>query len=372
MLKYKSKIVAFLIILVLIAGCSKNEDPLPALEDQIGQMLLVGFRGTVLESNNHIISDLENFNLGGVILYEKDGPSQSRPRNIESKEQLKNLISKLKTHSKETLFVAIDQEGGIVNRLKTDYGFPPSVTAKYLGTLNNSDSTLYYASSIASTLQELGINMNFAPVVDLDINPESPAIGAYQRSFSDNPQTVIFHASIFIDEHRKRGILCSSKHFPGHGSASNDSHLGLTDITDTWNEVELEPYRLLIEDGKCDMIMSAHVFNRTLDPDYPATLSPKILTEILRKQLHFKGLIVSDAMEMGAISDHFGLEEAIEKSINAGCDLLLFSNNMNSYNPDIVPQTVQQIKKMVDEGKISKTRISESYKRIREAKEKIK
>jgi beta-N-acetylhexosaminidase len=361
--------VAIFILIFSFAGCEKDEGQTPDLDKQIGQLLLVGFRGTTLTSDNRIIADLENYNLGGVILYEKDGPTQSRPRNIESPAQLQKLVSDLKTHSKEKLLVAIDQEGGAVNRLKASYGFPATVSAQYLGTLNNEDSTRYRASVIAQTLKEMGISLNFAPVVDLNVNPESPAIGAFERSFSANPDTVVFHAGIFIDEHNKRGILNCCKHFPGHGSATSDSHLGLTDVTNTWRETELKPYRQLIASGKCQMVMSAHVFNQNLDADYPATLSKKILTGILREELGFDGVIVSDAMEMGAITDNYGQEEAIEKAINAGCDILVFSNNISVFNEDVVPEAVSTIRKLVDEGKISKERIIQSYNRIMKLKE---
>jgi beta-N-acetylhexosaminidase len=361
--------IAILILIFSIAGCEKDEDKTPGLDEQIGQLLLVGFRGTTLTADNPIITDLENYNLGGVILYEKDGPTQSRPRNIESPAQLQKLVSDLKTHSKEKLLVAIDQEGGAVNRLKASYGFPATVSAQYLGTLNNGDSTRNRASIMAQTLKEMGINLNFAPVVDLNVNPESPAIGAIGRSFSANPDTVVFHAGIFIDEHNKLGILNCCKHFPGHGSATSDSHLGLTDVTNTWSEIELEPYRQLIASGKCQMVMSAHVFNQNLDADYPATLSKKILTGILREELGFDGVIVSDAMEMGAIADNYGQEEAIEKAINAGCDILVFSNNISVFNEEVVSETVSIIHKLVDEGKISKERIRQSYNRIMKLKE---
>ncbi len=369
MSRYRYLLLFFPLIIILFGGCDKDSDKVPTLDEQIGQMLLVGFRGTVLMSDNHIVRDLEDYNLGGVLIYEKDGPTQSRPRNIESVDQLRKLVSDLKTHSGEKLIVAIDQEGGVVNRLKTGYGFPASVTAQYLGELNSEDSTRYWASQMASTLNNIGVNLNFAPVVDLNVNPESPAIGALGRSFSANPDTVVFHAEIFINEHQKLNILNCCKHFPGHGSATVDSHLGLTDVTNTWREIELEPYRQLISSGKCNMIMSAHVFNQNLDADYPATLSKKILTGILREELGYSGVIVSDAMEMGAITDNFGQEEAIEKAINAGCDILVFSNNTTTYNEEIVPEAVAIIKNLVNEGKITQDRIRQSYNRILKLKE---
>lgn len=351
-------------LIVFIYSCKPDDDQLPTLKQQIGQMLLVGFRGTELTADNHIINDLQNYNLGGVILYEKDGPSQSRPRNIESPGQLRKLVADLKLYSTEKLLIAIDEEGGVVNRLKPSYGFPESVRAQYLGEINNEDSTRFYAGRIAATLADMGINLNFAPVVDLNVDEQSPAIGALGRSFSANASDVVFHARLFIDEHRKQNILTCCKHFPGHGSAAADSHLGFTDVTNTWSNSELEPYKELIESGDCKLVMSAHVFNQNLDADYPATLSKTILTDILRQQLGFDGVIVSDAMEMGAITENYGIKEAIEKSINAGCDILVFSNNIKEFNENVVSETIDLILELVDEGKISREQILESYQRI--------
>jgi len=356
---------------LLIYSCEKDIDDIPSLEEQIAQMFLVGFRGTELTPDNHIVRDIQDYKIGGVILFERDGPTLSRPRNVVSGEQLKKLVDDLKSYSEEKLLVAIDQEGGNVCRLKTSYGFPATVTAQYLGNLNNEDSTRFYASVISSTLKDIGINVNFAPVVDLNVNPSSPAIGALGRSFSANPDTVAFHAGIFIDEHEKSNILSCCKHFPGHGSALDDSHLGFTDVTETWSSTELEPYKKLIADDKCKMIMTSHVFNRNLDSVYPATMSKNVITNILRGDLDFNGVVVTDAMEMGAIVDVYGLEEAIEKTITAGCDILVFTNNVRTYDSEIVPKGIDIIKKLIDEGKISRERIKESYDRINRLKEDI-
>lgn len=358
------QLIPFILILSLIFFSCENDEHKTDLDKQIAQMLLVGFRGTEIDETNHIVRDIEQYDLGGVILYEKDGPTQSRPRNISSPDQVKKLVTDLKSLSNSKLIVAIDEEGGAVDRLKSTYGFPVTVSAQYLGEINNEDSTSYYAASIASTLRDMGINLNFAPVLDLNVNPESPAIGALGRSFSPNWDDVVKHSGIFIQQHDIFGVLTCCKHFPGHGSATSDSHLGMTDITDTWSGVELQPYKSLIGKQKCKMIMSAHVFNLNLDPDYPATLSKKILTGLLRESLGFDGVIVSDAMEMQAITDKYGRKEAIMLAINAGCDILVFSNNMKTYNENIVPETIALIHELVNEGKISKDRINESYNRI--------
>lgn len=363
--------IPFLLILSLLFFSCENEQS-PDLDKQIAQMLLVGFRGTEIDETNHIVRDIEQYDLGGVILYEKDGPTGTRPRNILSPNQVKKLVTDLKSLSGNKLIVAIDEEGGAVDRLKSTYGFPATVSAQYLGQIDNEDSTSYYAASIASTLRDMGINLNFAPVLDLNINPESPAIGALGRSFSPNWDDVVKHSSIFIQQHDIFNVLTCCKHFPGHGSAATDSHLGLTDITETWSGVELQPYKSLIGKQKCKMIMSAHVFNLDLDKDYPATLSKNILTGLLRESLAFDGVIVSDAMEMQAISDNYGRKEAIMLAINAGCDILVFSNNIKTYNENIVPETIALIHELVDEGKITSKRINESYNRIMSLKSSLK
>ena len=174
--------------------------------------------------------------------------------------------------------MAVDQEGGRVNRLKTKYGFPASVSAQYLGTLDNVDSTMYYANRTAMLCQSLGFNINFAPAVDVNYNPESPAIGKIERSFSADPEMVIKHADLLIKAQTAKGILSTLKHFPGHGSAQADSHYGVTDVTKYWQESELIPFEKLGKSSPNVAIMTAHVANQNLDADYPATLSKRIIT----------------------------------------------------------------------------------------------
>jgi beta-N-acetylhexosaminidase len=353
----------FSLFLTTLNLSAQEKQPALALKQKAAQMLMVGFRDTTVNSGSDVIQWIEKYGIGGVILYEYDGPSKSRPRNIASAKQIKSLTDSLQMHASIPLFIGIDEEGGKVSRLKPRYGFQPSVSARYLGQLNNEDSTRFYASRIASYCSQLGINLNFAPDVDVDINPLCPVIGKLERSFSDNPQIVARHAGWVIEEHQKQNVWCSLKHFPGHGSAQNDSHLGFTDVTGTWSKKELEPYRELIAQGRCPMVMTSHVFNRNIDSVYPATLSKPTLS-LLRDSLHYTGLILSDDMMMGAITQHFGLEEAIEKAVNAGVDVLLFSNNIDVYNPEIVRDAIEIIVQLVDQGRITPERIEESYQRI--------
>ncbi len=383
----KPEVVLLILLITLFTACKKAEPSvdeeeivLPRLQpkqevnldNKIGQMLMVGFRGTAVHDQGvqDIVRDIKQFHLGGVILYDYDVPSQSPIRNIQSPQQVKVLIEQLQTVSSLPLLIAIDQEGGKIQRLNEKFGFPPTVSAQYLGK-HHPDMTDKHASEIANTLAVLGINFNFAPVVDLNINPNNPIIGKPERSFSAAPEIVTEHARAFVEAHRQYGVLCALKHFPGHGSSADDSHLGLADVTDTWQAIELEPYRHLINAGVVDAIMTAHVFNKALDPEYPATLSKRIITGTLREKLGYHGVIVSDDMQMKAIAHHYDLKSAILTAINAGIDILVLGNNVGEYEEDIAAHTFAVIRQLLDEGKLSQERIDESYHRIQALKHKL-
>jgi beta-N-acetylhexosaminidase len=166
-----------------------------------------------------------------------------------------------------------------------------------------------------------------------------------------------------VKAHRAHGVATCAKHFPGHGSARGDTHVGFVDVTTTWHERELVPFQRLIEAGLCDAIMSAHVFNAKLDPERPATLSRAVLTGILRERLGFRGVVLSDDMEMGAISSRYGLENSVPAALEAGVDVLCFGNNL-SFDPDIAPKAIEILARAVEAGRISEQRIEESYQRV--------
>lgn len=345
-----------------------------SLDFKIGQLLMIGFRGLNISDNKHIKRDIQEYHLGGVVLYSVDLPSDRKQlRNIESPKQFKQLTKDLKDLSHHNLLIGIDQEGGRVSRLSPKYGFPEKIpSAQYLGELNNLDSTAYYSEKTAQLLKEYDINFNFAPNVDVNVNPECPVIGGLERSFSANPDEVIAHAKAVIAAYKKHNIICSLKHFPGHGSAKMDSHKGFTDVTETWQSSELKPYQTLIEEGIVDAVMTAHVFNKNLDGEYPATLSKNINDGLLRQKMNYKGFIISDDMHMGAIEKNFELEEAIEKAINGGVDMLMFSNNSpDFYDSEIMPKAVNIIKTLIKEGKIKEDRIDEAYQRVVDLKRKL-
>jgi len=366
----KSRIVLFLIIQLVFCSNLFSQNKTDELDKKIGQMICVGFRGWDVDKKSPIIRDINQYQIGGIVLFDYDVMLKKPVRNVKSPKQLKNLISKLQKSSAVPLFITIDQEGGKVNRLKEKFGFPKLVSAAYLGELDDVDSTRKYASECANILKELGINIDFAPCVDLNLNPDNPIIGKVERSFSDDPEKVIRHAEIFLDEFKKNKIAGTLKHFPGHGSSKEDSHLGFVDVTDLWHEDELLPYKTLIDKNKCDFVMTTHVFNGRIDEEFPATLSKKTLTDLLRNELKFNGIIFTDDMEMKAIADNFGLEVAIERAIIAGADILTFANN-NTYDEKIVSKIVAIIKNLISDGKITEDRIDQSYQRIMAYKKKM-
>jgi beta-N-acetylhexosaminidase len=354
-----SRISLFILASILCLSLQAND----SLRYKIAQMLIVGFRGTEVNAQNHIYQDIQTLHVGGVILFDYDSESKAYRRNISSPSQLKKLCHDLQIAGNGELVIALDQEGGKVNRLKSSAGFLPTVSAQYLGTLNNADTTKQYASQAALQLQKMGVNFSCSPCVDVNVNPACPVIGKMGRSFAAEPAAVVRHAQIWVDQHRLHGVITSPKHFPGHGSSTTDSHLGLTDVSSTWTEAELIPYERLIRGGHCDAVMVAHVFNRNLDSRYPASMSQKIITGLLRERLKFRGLVVTDDMAMGAITEHYSLAEALEKSINAGADMLILSNNGKTYDPLLARKAVDTIAEMVQKNIIPQSRINEAYAR---------
>jgi beta-N-acetylhexosaminidase len=344
----------------------------PELDVKISEMILAGFRGYALDDKNPIVADLKDRYLGGVVLFDYDVALGKYKRNIKSPEQLAALDEELQAATPvPPLLISVDQEGGKVNRLKPAYGFPPSYTQQYLGTLNDLRFTHECAETTASTLKAAGINLNLAPVVDLNVNPANPIIGKYERSFSADPDIVTAHSLEVIEAHHEYGVLTTLKHFPGHGSSTGDSHQGFVDVTDTWSEVELEPFRNIIRAGMCDVVMTAHIFNAHIDAEYPATLSHPTITGLLREQLGWEGVVITDDMGMGAITQYYGFETAIERAIQAGADILAYANNSSAFDPTIPARAFAVIKGLVDGGVIKESRIDQSYRRIMRLKARL-
>ncbi len=358
-------------LMVFVSMAATKETENPSLREKIGQMIIMGFDGTEIDDNSYITKAIKDLNLGGVILFDYYVESQGTPRNITSPEQLSKLISDLKKYAKTPMLIATDVEGGYVNRLKPKYDFLPIMSAQEMGATTTTDITKIEAKKIALQLKDVGINMNFGPVLDVNVNPENPVIGYLERSFSADPVEVTNHARTFITEQNKKGVISVVKHFPGHGSSDVDSHLGLADVTNSYQKYEINPYIDLQKEGLLDVVMTAHIMNKNIDPKYPATLSPNFLKKILREEIGFEGVIVSDDMHMKAISDNYGFEEAVIRAVNAGCNLLILSNNGDVYDEELAYKTVDTIYKAVKKGEISIDDINKSYELIINLKKKF-
>ncbi|MBU1186385.1 MAG: glycoside hydrolase family 3 protein [Acidobacteria bacterium] len=342
-----------------------------SLDQKIGRMVMVGFHGLTVREGHPVVEDIRAGRIGGVVFFDYDVPAKSAVRNIESPEQVKRLLRQLQSFADVPLFTAVDYEGGRISRLRPEFGFPETLSHHELGSGAKIEPTRKQGEAMGRLLSDLGFNLNLAPVVDVNINPDNPVIGGLGRSFSADPAAVTRHAAAFIKGHREFGVLCALKHFPGHGSSKGDSHLGLTDVTATWRETELMPYRDLIREGLTDAVMTAHVFNARLDPDYPATLSRAVITGILREKLGFGGVVISDDMQMGAIVEKYGFEEAVERAVYAGVDILTFANN-SVFDEEIASKAVLTIKTLIRKGRIAEKRIYESYQRIIRLKGRLK
>lgn len=344
--------------------------PFPPLDQKIGQLFLVGFAGATLTPGHPLAADIAEGNLGGVILFDRLVAQGKSVNNIVSSDQVAELTAALQNLAGEKLLIAVDQEGGRVSRFKKERGFTETPGAATLGGTADCTLTADSARKTAALLRQVGVNFNLAPVVDLDIYPDNPIIGRYGRSFAADPAVVAAHAAAWIAEHRRQGIGCCIKHFPGHGSSRSDSHLGFVDITDTWQPEELEPYRLLLAEDPAPAVMVGHLFHQQFDPLYPATLSAATLRSLLRGRLNFGGMIVSDDMQMKAITDRYGLAEGCCRALAAGVDLLIVGNNLD-HDPQIFTTLKAAVLAAVDRGEVTAERIDEAWQTIRHFKKTV-
>lgn len=335
-----------------------------SLREKIGQMLIMGFPESELQSDTSVVEWLKTDGLGGVLLFDFNMPLQTFDKNLKSREQIQALNRQLRASSRSDLplLIALDYEGGDIDRLQLIDGCPQTITPFKQAALSR-EAWRFEIGSMALTLQELGFNLNFAPVVDLNLNVKEGIIGKRERSFSVDPDRVAELALDFVREFHEHGIVCCYKHFPGHGSAIGDTHEGFVDVSETFLPAEIEPYSTLFHSPTIPaMVMTAHVINRQLDPSgLPATLSYPILTGLLRDEFGFDGVIISDDLQMQAISDHFSLEESLRLTINAGADMVIFGNQLGSISAPVV---VDCIERLVNSGGISMTRIDEAFSRI--------
>ena len=322
-------------------------------EEKIGQMVMVGVEGYILDDNTRLM--IEKFHVGGFILF---------GRNIKDTDQIIELTSSLKNASKNDipLLISIDEEGGRVSRLP-GVAMPSSKT---IGYTKDSDRAYENGRALAKRIKSLGFNLNNAPVLDINSNPNNPVIG--DRAFSDESEVVTNLGVQTMKGIQAEGIISVIKHFPGHGDTSIDSHKGLPRVDhdlDRLQNFELIPFREAIN-NRADAVMTAHILLPKLDPHYPATLSKTVITDILRQDLNFGGVIITDDMTMAAIKDNYDLGKAAVKAVNAGVDIVLVCHEHANYIA-----VIEALEQAVKSGNITKARIDGAVHRILKLKQKI-
>lgn len=353
-----------------------------ALRQQIGQKIMIGFVGKHPHDPQvqEILKCAEQGLIGGVIFF---------AHNIESPAQLQKLMAAFRAvKAPFPLLLALDQEGGKVQRLSSKNGFQDTPSAADIAQHHTPEEAEKIYVKMGQQVAKAGFNLVLGPVVDLaHPRPErSPAIAKIGRSFGQDPETVIAYATAFIKGCHQAGVLTALKHFPGHGLAEADTHDGYVDMTRTFQPKELEPFYRLIDSGQADMVMTAHVLMTTWDKIYPATLSKAILHGLLRGKGYEAIPVISDCLLMGAIQQHFDLKTILLKSIEAGIDIMLFSNHPQIVDPKRDKKTqksgavspVQQVTEMINlieaacaDGLITQAQIQQSYARVLALKERF-
>jgi beta-N-acetylhexosaminidase len=360
-----------------LPGCGSDDDSKPkttssptkptgldegALRRKIASLLVVGFRGQQVTDNDWIVKAIKG-GLGGVILFDKELKTEE-PRNITSPDQVTALVKSLKQASPGRLIVSIDQEGGQITRLNPSDGFPATKSQAEVGAANSATTTRDWAQGLVRSLTQIGVNLNYTPVVDLNVNPDNPAIAQLGRSFSANPNVVVTNATEEIRVHRSAGVKTSLKHFPGLGSATGNTDFTAVDVSSTWTRKELDPFQRLIHDGMADSVLVGHLVNTQLDGSRrPASLSRPVVTDLLRGQLGWKGPVVTDDMQAVAITSQFAIDEAVALALEAGDDLLVFANQQ-TFDANIVDETMNNVLNLVRSGRITQARIDESVARV--------
>lgn len=334
-----------------------------SLRETIAGLLVVGFRGLTVEGADSITAAIRDEGLGGVILFSRDQVT-GKPRNVTSPDQLRALTAGLRDLAPgRRLIVAIDEEGGQVARLNPTNGFPSFESEAAIGATRDAAVALDFGQRLGRTLADVNVTLNLAPVVDLDVNPTGPAIGALDRAFSPDPGVVSDLALAEIIGHHESGVGTAIKHFPGLGSATVNTDDGLADASTTWSTTELEPYRRLIPSGQLDVIMVGHVIVDRLGGPSPASLSRAVVSDLLRGQLGWSGPVITDDLGAVMAAESYYLGEALALAIEAGDDLLLLANQ-KPYDPLLAVRAIDAIEAHVTAGRISRDRLDLSRARI--------
>ena len=335
------------------------------LEEKIGQMFIVDLDNlkngkalntapTNIDANQ--IANLKKFNIGGVIFFRN---------NLKDKNILVKYIKNLQSNSKHPLFVSVDEEGGTVSRLGKPggYGVTYFPNMSEIGATGDVNKAYNVGKTLGSELKSLGFNVDFAPVADINTNPNNPVIG--NRAFGNDSELVASMVVKEVEGMQSENVSSALKHFPGHGDTSTDTHTGLASITankERLDKVELVPFKAGIAAG-ADFVLTAHISTPNVTGNnIPATMSKEILTDILRQELNFENIIITDALNMGAIANYYSTEEIVLNCVNAGVDIMLM--------PKEIEKAINYLLKLVNDGTISEERINDSVRRIVTIKQK--
>ena len=327
------------------------------LAEKIGQLLVIGVDGTAF--SDEMDNLIRNYHVGGVIMMGRNVSTTSEML------QLMNDLKKANAPNEIPLFMSVDEEGGRVSRLPA--GTPKLPASAKFGKQNDEAVSYRAGSYLAEVLHEFGYNMNFAPVLDINSNPKNPVIG--DRSLGADSELVTRLGVATMHGMMDNGVISVVKHFPGHGDTVVDSHKALPQVETTLerlHNVELVPFQRAIDEG-ADAVMVAHILFPALDPDYPSSMSKTIITGLLRNEMQFDGVVITDDLTMGAIANDYPIPEAAVQSFIAGSDLLLI---VNGYDNQI--NTVNALVKAIEAGEITEERLNESVRRILTLKEKYK
>lgn len=325
------------------------------LTEKIGQLVIVGIDGTSLNSSMKIMID--TYKVGGFIFFK---------RNIQDTNQARLLINELKDYNSTNsipLFFSVDEEGGRVTRMPDEFlAVPPN---REIGNFHDEDLSLNIGSAIARKIKAFGFNMNFAPVLDINSNPQNPVIG--DRSFGASPETVSKLGIATMKGIQSENVIPVIKHFPGHGDTSTDSHLALPVLTHSLERLayfEMLPFHQAIKEG-AEVVMVAHILLPEVDPQFPASLSKPIITDILRHQLQFEGIVITDDLTMGAITETYSISEAAVRSIQAGSDIVLIGHDYDKQTA-----VLHSLQQAVTDGEIPIQAIDSKVYRILKLKKK--
>lgn len=317
------------------------------MRQKIGAAMIVGLQGATLtaEETKFLVKE----NIGGVILFK---------RNFENPKQVFDLTAELRSLAKQKpdktpFLVSIDQEGGRVARFRAPFTeWPPMAK---VGTIDSATVAFKVAHTIAMELAAVGVNMDFAPSVDVLTNPANTVIG--DRSLSSNAESVAKLGSAMVRGFIKAGVIPVAKHFPGHGNTLIDSHEDLPVETKSLSDLEnceLEPFRRVIR-ARLDFVMSSHILFKNIDPDWPASLSKIFLTDILRGSLRYRGLVISDDLDMKALTKNHAKGDIAVRALQAGTNVLLYCNE-----PDSPPTAIDAVEKAVRDGSLEESKVSDN------------